>query len=281
MAFDRRLHELARGARIPRVAIVGAGFTGIELALELRDRVGAHSDAGVGERMEIHLYDHTPLVGSELGAQPRPHIERALRAARVQLHLGAKIRSLLHDELTLADGETSRYDAIVLTTGMKASSFTRCIPGAHDELGRVFVDRALRAPAPRHIYVAGDAAAALTSDRGPIALQSCQHALQMGRFAGENAARDLLGLTLLSYEQPRYITCLDLGHSGALWTEGWSREVTKLGAEAKALKRRINRVVIYPPPTIASEYLLLLSSTDQDVQRQVRSEYELLISEPA
>src|SRR5690242_6355339 len=39
IAFDRRLIEIARDIDEPRIAVVGAGFTGIELALELRDRL--------------------------------------------------------------------------------------------------------------------------------------------------------------------------------------------------------------------------------------------------
>jgi NADH dehydrogenase FAD-containing subunit len=38
IAFDRRLGEIAGGVGEPTIAVVGAGFTGIELALELRDR---------------------------------------------------------------------------------------------------------------------------------------------------------------------------------------------------------------------------------------------------
>ena len=76
---------------------------------------------------------------------------------------------------------------------------------------------------------------------------SCQHALRMGRFAGHNAACELLSLPLQPYRQPRYVTCLDLGASGAVFTAGWQREVRMTGAEAKELKRSINGELIYPP----------------------------------
>ena len=161
---------------------------------------------------------------------------------------------------------------------MSAASFASLIPGAHDDLGRVFVDRALRTTAAPHVFVAGDAAAAMIAEGGPLALQSCQHALQMGRFAGENAARDLLDMPLLSYEQQRYVTCLDLGRSGAVWTEGWDRAVAKMGAEAKALKHWINRVVIYPPPNISSALLMALSSTDPAIQRDVRDRSQSIVA---
>ncbi|HEY9568985.1 MAG TPA: hypothetical protein VIR38_12905, partial [Thalassobaculum sp.] len=97
--------------------------------------------------------------------------------------------------------------------------------------------------------------------------QSCQHALQTGRLAGENAARDLLGLPLQPYAQLRYVTCLDLGRSGAVLTQGWDRAVAQTGAEAKALKQRINREIIYPPTGAAGAALLALSSTDRAAQQ--------------
>jgi NADH:quinone reductase (non-electrogenic) len=233
----------------------------------LRDRVAGHGTPMIAERMHLDLLDRSRVVGPELGPGPRPAIEAALRAARVTLHLDVTIAALARDRVTLADGSSMLYDAVVLTTGMVAATFAGEIPGAHDELGRVLVDDALRAPAAPDLFVAGDAAAAATTDAGPLALQSCQHALQMGRFAGENAARHVLGMPTRPYWQPRYITCLDLGRSGAVWTEGWERAVKQTGAEAKALKQRINKVVIYPPAGASADRLLALSSTDPADQR--------------
>ena len=107
----------------------------------------------------------------------------------------------------------------------------------------------------------GDAAAADTGD-GHWTLQSCQHAGQLGRVAGENAARDLLGLPSLPYAQLRYFTCLDLGRSGAVVTQGWERRVEKTGAEGKAMKRTINTKIIYPPIDGTADALLASSSTN-------------------
>ena len=69
----------------------------------------------------------------------------------------------------------------------------------------------------------------------------------MGRFAGHNAAADLLGRPPLALDIAWYVTCLDLGRWGALYTEGWERRVASTGAEAKATKQTINRIRIYPP----------------------------------
>jgi NADH:ubiquinone reductase (H+-translocating) len=266
IAFDARLAKVAASVDRPTVAIVGAGFTGIELALELRDRLAAHGGEALAQRARIVLIGRAREVGRGLGPGPRPVIESALNQARIQRRLGVDVSAVGPNGVTFADGTTVLADAVVLTTGLVAAPFAGHVPGDRDVLGRVIVDRALRAPAAPDIFVAGDAAAADTGD-GHVALQSCQHALQMGRFAGENAARDLIGLPTLRYAQLDYDTCLDLGRTGAVFTEGWDRRVVESGQIAKARKRRINRSVIYPPSESSPEMLLAMSSTDPARQR--------------
>lgn len=261
VAFDKRLAAIARDVASPTIAVVGAGFTGIELALELRDRLAAHGAAEAAERARLVLIDRAAVIGPELGPGPRPEIEAALAAAKVELRLGADVRGLAVDSVSFADDSVLAADAVVLATGMAAAPFAAQVPGERDRLGRVMVDAALKAPAAPDIFVAGDAASADTGD-GHRTLQSCQHAGQLGRVAGENAARDLLGLPTVPYTQQRYVTCLDLGRSGAVITDGWERHVQKTGGEGKAVKRLINTQIIYPPADGSAEALLAHSSID-------------------
>ena len=109
-------------------------------------------------------------------------------------------------------------------------------------------------------FAGGDCAHARVEDTH-WALMSCRHAIPMGKHAGYNAARDLMGLPLQPYRQPDYVTCLDLGDYGALLTSGWSREPLQWGAETKALKQTINTQWIYPP---APDRTLLLAAADLD-----------------
>lgn len=258
--FDRRLQQLAATDAPPTIVVVGAGFTGIELALELRDRLLVHGSPHA-ETARLILVDRAEAVGSELGQGPRSAIEQALSATGVQVVLGATLTALSDRRVSLADGTGFDADAVVLTTGMVAAAQPDGITGARDSLGRLRVDANLGVEAG--VFATGDAAAASTGDaEDHLTLQSCQHALQLGRFAGENAAREALGMPLLTYAQPRYVTCLDLGRAGAVFTEGWSREMRMTGEEAKALKRRINTVVIYPPHDASADALFALSNTD-------------------
>ena len=94
-----------------------------------------------------------------------------------------------------------------------------------------------------------DDSACLLLDGGHTSVMSCQHARPMGRFAGHNVVCDLVGEPLLPLQIDWYVTVLDLGSWGAVYTEGWNRQVVLKGREAKRVKQTINCQRIYPPRT--------------------------------
>ena len=51
------------------------------------------------------------------------------------------------------------------------------------------------------------------------------------------------------------MTCLDLGCSGAVFSEGWERVPVLTGDRAKAIKTDINTRKIYPPTGNRDEVL--------------------------
>lgn len=243
--FDQALAAVCAQAD-PTIIVIGAGFTGLELALELRSRIRQHADALRAERASITLLDQASVVGPELGHNPRETILDAVRHARIDLRLSTTFNRLSDRSVWLTDGNRLDADLVVLCTGLRAAPLSDQLPGPKDAAGRVQVDAWLRLPAAPKVFVAGDAACAAAAP-GHSTLLSCQHARPLGRFAGTNAARDLLGEALLRYEQPNYVTCLSLGDSGAVFTEGWDRVVASTGETAKAIKTRINTKSIYPP----------------------------------
>lgn len=227
--------------------VIGAGFTGIEIAAELRDRIAGHVGAERAGRARVVLLDRAQVLGPELGAAPRPVIEAALAKAGVETRLGVSLRAIDARGVELEDGERIDAQTVILATGLRASPLVAALPGAHDELGRLNVDETLRVPGLPEIFATGDVARAVVDEAGNTALMSCQHAMIMGRYAGYNAAHDLMGHGLEPYRQERYVTCLDLGAAGAVFTRGWNRVVELTGEAAKTYKRTINGEIIYPP----------------------------------
>jgi NADH dehydrogenase len=222
------------------VLVVGAGLTGIEVATEMVDRIAA-----LGEERVI-LADRAPWIGSDMGQEARSVIDEALSALHIEARPGITLCSVDAEGATLATGERIDTGTIVWCGGMRADPLCARFPIARDHLGRLPVDEYLRVKGRQAEFAAGDAAW-LPVDGVYLSVMSCQHARPMGRFAGHNVVCDLLGEPMLPLRIDWYVTVLDLGAWGAVYTEGWNRHVVLKGAEAKHVKQTINCQRIYPP----------------------------------
>jgi NADH:quinone reductase (non-electrogenic) len=246
VTLQRHLAALAGGPHTQAAAtavVVGAGLTGIETACELPARLTALF-GDITPR--VLLVDHNPHVGSDMGTSARPVIEAALNANGVASRLGVSVTAVDESGVTLSTGETLAASTVVWCAGMRANPLTADLGVPRDRLGRVQVDDYLRVNGVQDVFAAGDVAAAMMDDTH-VSVMSCQHGRPMGRFAGYNVISDLLGEPMLPLRIPWYVTVLDLGPAGAVYTEGWDRVVAASGAEAKATKREINGKRIYPP----------------------------------
>jgi NADH dehydrogenase len=227
------------------VVVAGGGFTGIETATEMPARLRAA--LGDNADIEVIIVDRGDTVGASLGAEIAESIALACTELGVKWRLKSSVVSVDAIGVTLADGQRIDSHTVIWTTGVRASTLTEQIPGERDSLGRLHVDGHLQVIGQPDIFATGDVAHAATDHLGNHALMTCQHAIMLGRFAGHNIAAQILGVAPTPYSQPKYVTCLDLGAWGAVYTEGWDRQVKLTGQEAKSLKHQINTVWIYPP----------------------------------
>jgi NADH dehydrogenase len=241
--LDQHLRSLRGRSEAHTVVVVGAGFAGLELATALPSRL---RDLAPGHQVRVVLVEAAPVIGPTLGSGPRPVIAQALEELGIEVITGRRLVAVSESAATLSDGIVIPTGTTVWTGGMTASPLTGCLVAERDDLGRLVVDRFLRVPAVHGVFAAGDTAAAATPDGHPV-LQSCQHAIPLGKYAGRNAAADLFGRPLTAFDPGPYLTCLDLGDAGAVATSGWDREVRLVGERAKALKKAICESYIYPP----------------------------------
>ncbi|MCA3933118.1 FAD-dependent oxidoreductase, partial [Burkholderia sp.] len=163
--------------------------------------------------------------------------------------------SVAADGVRTASGTHVEAMTVIWAGGMRASPLTAQVSSNLDQLGRVEVTPDLRVAEAPHVFVAGDVARARSDDDGHYALMSCQHAIVMGQFGGYNVAADLIGVPTLEYRQPFYATCVDLGEWGAVYSEGWDRQIKLTHAEGKVRKQMINTQWIYPPAPNRAEAL--------------------------
>ena len=227
------------------VVVAGGGFTGIETATEMPARLRAI--LGADANVEVIIVDRGEKVGASMGAEISQSIAQASDELGVKWRLKSSVVAVDEQGVTLGDGQRIDAKTVVWTTGVRACPLTAQIPGERDSLGRLHVDAHLKVIGQNDIFATGDVAYAATDDLGNHALMTCQHAIVLGRHAGNNVAAQILGVAPIAYSQPKYVTCLDLGGWGAVYTEGWDRQVKLTREEGKSLKTQINTVWIYPP----------------------------------
>ncbi len=249
VALHQAVDGLAERPAAPFSAtIVGAGFTGLELATELSDklRAGARAAGAATADVSVRLVDQASTVAPEFGPKARVVIEDALRSLGIQAQTGVPVSHLDADGVTLANGKRVEGSLTIWAAGPRASALNEQLGLPLDAKGRLAVDSHM-ATGIDGVWAAGDSAS-VTVDGRHLAMMSCQQAMPQGRQAGENAAATILGRSPGCYAQPLYLTCLDLGSAGGLLTCGYERDTIIAGGEqGKRFKRWINRSLIYPP----------------------------------
>jgi len=230
--------------------VIGAGLTGIEAATELVAKLrSAHARAArppQTAQAQVILADRQPRIGSDMGSGACRVIEEAIASLGIATRTGVSIVAVDETGATLSTGEAIPAATVVWCAGMRPNALTELFPVERDRFGRLPVDQFMKIVGMEHVFAAGDAAHA-PIDLLRQSVMSCQHARPMGRFAGHNAVCDLLGRRMLPLRIDWYVTCLDLGAWGAVYTEGWDRRVVATGQAAKRTKQIINCERIYPP----------------------------------
>ena len=245
--LDQHLKNLANkpaNAARNTVVVAGGGLTGLETVTEMPERLRSIlGETGV----RVVLVDSSTEIGAAMGDQAATVIREALSELGVEGKAGLRVTALDASGVTLSNGERIETQTVIWTAGMRANPLTSQVTGEKDNLGRILGDAYLHAPEAKNIFVTGDTVKVPTDDLGNFNVMSCQHAMSLGRVAGYNAAAELVDLPLHPYSQPKYVTCVDLGPWGALYSEGWDRQVQFVRDEAKKIKQEINTIWIYPP----------------------------------
>ena len=155
--FERFLSQLRLAER---VAVVGAGAGGAEIAMALRHR-GA----------QVTLYSENPL-------QPPAHAERVvqqLRRRKVDFRPGMAVTSVEAGPVAIAGSARQAFDLVVLATGAKALPWLRESGLATDERGFALVHPTLQSVSHPELFVLGDCATQRESPHPKSGVYAVRH----------------------------------------------------------------------------------------------------------
>ncbi len=191
--FDRlsQLEQKSAGGAPRRIAVVGAGAAGTEIAFTLSWRLNReHGDAAwvtlVADSAQI-------LPGFTAGAR-----ERALRMASargVSIQTGVAVSAVDAAGLTLADGSRVAADTVIWAAGAAALSWLAATPLATDVKGFISINECLQSVSHPEAFAAGDCA----GDASRPWPKSGVFAVRQGPLLARNLRRAVRGEPLLPF----------------------------------------------------------------------------------
>ena len=202
--------ELAAGLGIARrVAVVGAGPAGAELAMALR-----HAGAAVT------LYSENP-------PQPPALAERLLRQLRrrgVDFRPGMPVTAIEPGPVVVAGTTRQEFDRVLLATGPTAQPWLRPSGLQTDERGFALIGATLQSISHLDVFVVGDCATLRDAPHPKSGVYAVRH----GEVLLQNLRNLVAGMPLVPYKpQKRALSLVTCGRRYAIaewggWTiEGW------------------------------------------------------------
>ena len=164
---------LAGIAQARSVALVGAGFIGMEAAAALRSR---------GLSVHIVAPDELPLA-RVLGPQLAGYLTELHRGQGVQFHLGCSVQAFDGRNLALSDGSRIAVDAVIVGIGVRPRSALAESARLAVDNG-IVVDACLRTAAPG-VYAAGDVASYPHAGER-VRIEHWVHAQRQGQCVADN-----------------------------------------------------------------------------------------------
>jgi selenide,water dikinase len=206
-ALARLEAELTDGARI---ALVGGGAGGTELALALARRFGG--------RLRLTLICDAADPLAEATARARAVVRAALAEAGVELVCGVRAGNHAEGRLALSDGSFLDAKAVLWATNVVGPKLLAEAGLTCDAVGCVVVDASLRSRSHDFVFAAGDCAAIAAAPRPKAGVW----AVRAGPVLATNLRRVARGLRPRDWRpQERALAIVGLGRGRAVaWRNG-------------------------------------------------------------
>jgi len=232
-----------------RIAIVGGGYSGVELACKLRDRVGNRARIRIVERGEMILKT-SPDFNRETA-------QKALADRQIWIDTETSVEAITEDEITLlykGQSDVIPVDIVAWTVGTSVSEVVKNLDISHHETGKIKVEPTLQVEGHPAIFALGDLAFCQDAS-GKVVPATAQVAFQQSDYCAWNVWASLTGRPLLPFKYYNLGEMLVLGTDNATLTS----QGVKLDGIAAYLARRLAYLSRMPTPehqlTVGSNWI--------------------------
>ncbi len=195
-----------------RVAIVGAGYSGVELACKLSDRLGER-----GRFRLIELTDQILRTSPEFNRQAA---NKALEARGVWIDLETRVELVEPNAIALEyknQVDTIPVDLVIWSVGTQVATVVRSLPLKQNQRGQLTTTSTLQVVDRPEIFALGDLADCRDAE-GQQVPATAQAAFQQADYAGWNVWASLTNRPLLSFRYQYLGEVMTLGTNNATFT---------------------------------------------------------------
>ncbi len=227
-----RLRQLEESdAEKIRVAIVGGGYSGVELACKLADRLG--------DRGRLRIVERADKILATSPDFNRETAEQALSARSVWRDLNTNVTNISADSMTLQFQDRSQtipVDLVLWTVGNRIVPLIQDLPIGRNSRGQIVVTSAMQVESHPEIFALGDLAEC-HDESGQLVPATAQGAFQQADYAGWNVWASLTDRPLLPFRYQALGEMMTLGTDNAT--------LSGLGLQLNGLPAHVARRMIY------------------------------------
>lgn len=232
-----RLLEEADPDRI-RIAVVGGGYSGVELACKLADRLG--------EKGRIRIIDRGTRILDDSSDFNRETAIKALEKNQIWQDLETEVERVESDSITLiykGQADTIPVDLVLWTVGNQVSQLIQQLPLEQNDQGLLQIEPTLLVKSRDDIFALGDAAQSHDGDGNSLPA-TAQVAFQQSDYCAWNIWASATNRPLLSFRYQPLGEMMTLGTDNAT-INGLG---IKLDGPAAYVARRL--IYLYRLPTL-------------------------------
>lgn len=186
-----------------RIAIVGGGATGVELAAELYNAAGALRYYGLEvfdeSRLQITLVEAGPRILPALPERLAEAAREELEALGVKVECGVPVTEVAAHAILTGDGRRIEADLLVWAAGVKGPDYLAGLGLETTSRNQIVVRDTLQTTTDPRIFAIGDCCCYSPPGDAPAVPPRAQAAHQMARVAFDNIVRLIEGKPLGSF----------------------------------------------------------------------------------
>lgn len=195
-----------------RVAIVGGGYSGVELACKLADRLGSR-----GRFRLIELTDQILRTSPEFN---REAARKALEERGIFIDLETRVEAIAQDTISLeykGQVDTIPVDLVIWTVGTRVSPVVRNLPLKQNQRGQITTTPTLQVLDHPEIFALGDLAECRDAE-GQLVPATAQAAFQQADYAAWNIWANLTHRPQIPFHYQHLGEMMALGTDNATLT---------------------------------------------------------------